>query len=159
MKLFFLRHGLAGDPAEWRGDDFDRPLTKEGRKRLKHQGKVFAKLPLELDTIVTSPLVRARETADIVADALDGKNRVVSDPRLGPGFDRQRLSAILDEHRDAETVMLVGHEPSMSQTIVDIVGGGRIDLKKGGLAYVDVPERTALRGTLVWLVAPKVLLL
>ena len=159
MRLYFLRHGAAYDRDAWTGSDFDRPLTREGRERLAREAKAFAKLSLGLGAIVTSPLVRAKETAAIVAGALDAGDKVALDDRLGPEFDMARLAAILGDHRDAGAVMLVGHEPNMSETVGRITGATRLTLKKGGLAYVELPNPPELTGTLVWLLAPKVLLL
>ena len=155
MKLYFLRHGIAADREEWQGRDFDRPLTPEGKDRMEREAKAIAKLGLSLDAIVTSPLIRAKQTAEIVASAL--KMRASEDGRLGPDFDERRLAEILREQRDAKSVMLVGHEPNFSETISGIVGGGRIDLKKGGLAYVDIAGGGDISGALVWLIPPKVL--
>lgn len=153
MKLFFLRHGIAADREEWNGRDFDRPLTREGQDRMEREAKSIARLDLSLDAILSSPLVRAKQTAEIVASAL--KMRVMEDARLGPEFDARLLAEMLREHAGAKSLMIVGHEPNFSETISDVVGGGRIDLKKGGLAYVDLDGDRS--GQLVWLIPPKVL--
>jgi phosphohistidine phosphatase len=157
MKLYFLRHGVAGDPGEWQGRDFDRPLTREGVRRMEREAKTFADLGLDPDVVLTSPLVRAKQTADIAAGAL--KAHVVADERLGPDFNASRLAELLKEHSDSRSLMLVGHEPNMSETIGQIVGGAKIDLKKGGLVLVDVADPNVVSGVLVWLISPKVLLL
>lgn len=157
MKLYFLRHGIAEDVDTWKGDDSDRPLTREGCQKMEREAKAFAQLDVAPDAIITSPLVRAKQTAEIAAAAL--KQRAIEDPRLSPGFDTNRLEQILNDHNDADAVMLVGHEPDMSETIGRVIGGARarIDLKKGGLAYVEVERESGLSGELVWLLAPKVL--
>jgi phosphohistidine phosphatase len=159
MRVYFLRHGEAGDPAQWTGADSDRPLTAKGKERIAREGSTLRKLSLAPDLIVTSPLVRAKETAAIVAGELKMKDRLVEDERVGLDFDPGRLAAILQEHVTAKAVMLVGHEPSMSQTIGHLVGGAKIDLKKGGLAAVDLPDASAADAELVWLIPPKVLAL
>lgn len=157
MKLYFLRHGIAADPEEWSGDDAQRPLTAQGRKCMEHEAKALAKLGMEPDRIVTSPLKRAKETAKIVAERLGLEDKLVEDERLGGDFDVQRLGALLGDHPDAQSLMLVGHEPDFSHTIGQLIGGARIDLKKGGLARVDLADATAREGELVWLLPPKVL--
>jgi phosphohistidine phosphatase len=157
MKLYFLRHGIAADRDEWDGSDFDRPLTREGRERMQCEAKTLACLNLKLDALLTSPLVRAKETAEIAGDAL--KMQAKSDDRLGPDFDVRRLGDIIREHDGGDSVMLVGHEPNMSETIGEIVGGARIDLKKGGLALVELNDANDISGDLVWLIPPKVLAL
>jgi phosphohistidine phosphatase len=159
MKCYFLRHGLAGDPEQWHGNDFDRPLTAEGKERMAREAKTIAALSLDLDAIVTSPLLRAKQTATIVADKLRMRTRLVEDERLGIGFDSNALQGILRERLDAAAILLVGHEPSMSRTIGSVVGGTRIDFKKGSLACVSFDDPSSLAGELVWLVPPKVLAL
>jgi phosphohistidine phosphatase len=157
MLCYFLRHGPAGDAAKWEGADFDRPLTQDGIKRIAREAKTIAALELELDAIITSPLVRARQTAEIVADELKLRDRLRQDDRVGLGFSAARLAAILADHEDASAIMLVGHEPSMSSTVGALIGGGEIDLKKGALACVEVTRESPLRGLLLWLASPKLL--
>jgi phosphohistidine phosphatase len=159
MKLYFVRHGDAVEADSWRGDDASRPLTDEGRDRMTRAAKTMKRLGFALDVIVTSPLVRARQTAAIVAEALGLRDKLVEDERLGPGFDLVRLAEIVRAQRGADAVMLVGHEPSFSMTIGRLAGGGAIDVKKGSLARVDVADPSELRGELVWLIPPKVLVL
>jgi phosphohistidine phosphatase len=155
VKLYFLRHGLARDREDWAGDDALRPLTPEGIKKMEREAKTIAKLALQLDAIVTSPLVRAKQTARIVADELDLRDVLVEDEKLGLDFDLGGLRTVIEKHRAAEALMLVGHEPSMSRTIGQI-GGGRVELKKGALACVDI-EPNSMRGELLSLVPPKLL--
>jgi phosphohistidine phosphatase len=155
MRCFFLRHGIAVEPDEWQGSDFDRPLTGEGRTRMEREAAAIGELSLGIERIVTSPLLRARQTAEILADRLELRGGLVVDERLGLGFDRRRLKEILAAH-DGVSVVLVGHEPSMSATIGSAIGDASIDLKKAALACVDLPDR-ASAGTLVFLIPPKVL--
>jgi phosphohistidine phosphatase len=159
MKCYFLRHGYAVDASEWSGTDFDRPLTGEGRERITRAAKTLAELQPKVDVIVTSPLVRAKQTATIVAKRLKLQDRLVEDERLGGGFGLTFLAELLAEHRAADAVMLVGHEPGMSRTIGEMVGGANIDFKPGSLACVDVPDLASLAGALLWLVPAKVLAL
>ncbi|MBV8372082.1 MAG: histidine phosphatase family protein [Candidatus Eremiobacteraeota bacterium] len=157
MKCYFLRHGLAGDPEQWPGDDFARPLTAAGEQRMAREAKTLAALALDLNIILTSPLVRAKQTAAIVAEKLDV--RVAEDARLGSGFNTRALGEILHERAQASAIMLVGHEPSMSATIGSVVGAARLDLKKGGLACVNFDDPDHPAGELLWLVPPKILAL
>jgi phosphohistidine phosphatase len=158
MRVYFLRHGIAADRESWQGNDFDRPLTDEGRKRLDREAKRLAQFDLGLQAIVSSPLLRAKATAEIVAERLGMSGNLATDERLGPDFDVKRFTQIVREHADANAILLVGHEPNMSETIGDIVGGAKIDLKKGGFACVDISSG-ATAGELLWLIPPKVLLL
>jgi phosphohistidine phosphatase len=157
VKVYFLRHGVAVEPGEWKGNDYDRPLTDDGRKRMAREAKALRKLELDLDAIVTSPLARSRETAEIVGRELkiDSKD----DERLGGDFDISSLEEILQDHAGLKALMLVGHEPSMSSVIGRLVGVARIDLKKGGLACVELSDASTTTGELVSLIPPKALLL
>ena len=157
MHCYFLRHGIAEEPAEWTGSDFDRPLTRAGRVRMEREAKAIEDLQLELDVIVTSPLVRARETAEIVAERLEMRGDLVEDERLAEGFDAERLGAILRDHSDAKSIMLVGHEPDMSAVIGHAIGDGRVELKKGAVACVEFADATSPRGELLWLAPPRIL--
>ncbi len=157
MKLYFLRHGLAQDRQEWKGDDSERPLTDEGRDRMKRSAVTIASLGLKLDAILTSPLTRAYQTASIVAEALRAQNRLRADDRLGPGFGKASLAAILADHPGVESLMLVGHEPGFSLTISALIGGGRIVCKKGGLACVKLDDPSSTQGELLWLIPPRLL--
>lgn len=157
MKLYFLRHGAAVESEEWTGDDADRPLTADGRKALEREAKMFARLDLEPERIISSPLARAKETAEIIGERLDIRDRVIHDDRLADSFDLKRLSEVVKENADAECLMLVGHEPSLSHVIGELTGGTNVDLKKGGLARIDLADASSLSGDLVWLIPPKVL--
>jgi phosphohistidine phosphatase len=159
MKLYFLRHGEAGDPAQWEGNDAERPLTDDGRRRMALEARTMRRLELGVDRVITSPLLRARQTAEIVAVELKRKDRLVTDSRLGLDFEPERLAEILRDNQDVHDLMLVGHEPSMSATIGRLIGGGRIELKKGGLVRTDVPDPAQLSGEMEWLLPPRALLL
>ncbi|RPI81970.1 MAG: phosphohistidine phosphatase SixA [Chloroflexi bacterium] len=157
MELYFLRHALAGDRMDWKEDDRLRPLTEEGKKRTASSAEKIARLNLGLDAIITSPLVRARQTAEIVADRLDMRSKMVEDESLAPGFGPKELSEILEKYPDANALMVVGHEPDFSDTISTLIGGGDIVCKKGGLVRVTLLNVQALEGQLVWLIPPKIL--
>ena len=142
---------------EWNGDDAERPLTKEGKERMARSAAVLARLDLQLDAILTSPLARARQTADIVAEALNAKEKLLNEKRLGIGFNRDRLAEILRDHAGCAALMLIGHEPSFSETISALIGGGRIVCRKGGLVCVKLGDPTSLKGELLWLIPPRLL--
>jgi phosphohistidine phosphatase len=157
MKLYFLRHGMAMDRPEWKGVDAERPLTEKGMERMVRSAELIARLDLELDAILTSPLARALQTAEIVAEALHAKDRLLVELRLGTGFSIDQLAAILGDHAGRKAIMLVGHEPAFSRTISALIGGGRIVCKKGGLACVRLDDQASLQGELLWLLPPRVL--
>lgn len=157
LGLYFLRHGQAGNRADWHGDDAQRPLTVEGKQRMGREAVAIKKLGIPLDLILSSPLVRAYQTAEIVAKSLNASSKLNADERLGPGFSPKQLAAIVGEHRKVQGLLLVGHEPDFSETISQVTGGGRIAMKKGALAYVEMQDPASLQGVLVWLIPPKVL--
>jgi phosphohistidine phosphatase len=154
MRLYFLRHGLADWPDWDPARDHERPLTKEGLKKMKEQAKTLADLGLQIDAILSSPYTRAFQTADIVAGKLG--REVKTEPLLAPGFNTDKLAKIVAPLSDIQALLLVGHEPSFSTVIAEIIGGGRVQMKKGALARVDV--NSELRGELVWLLQPKILI-
>jgi len=156
MKVYFLRHGKA-DRSQWDGADDVRPLTAEGEEAMRREAKALRALGLAPDVIVTSPLARARRTAELAAEGLGLSERVVVDDRLAPGFDVRRLEQVLAAHGPAGEVMVVGHEPDFSATVAELIGGGDIVMKKGGLARVDVTAPVAGGGELVWLLTPPLL--
>lgn len=100
-------------------------------------------------------MARAKETAEFIADHLDLE--AIEDERLRPGFDVDALKNVVADRFNMKAIMLVGHEPDFSETISHLIGGGRIDLKKGGLACVEVENPAAMQGDLVLLAPPKVL--
>ncbi|HET6276484.1 MAG TPA: histidine phosphatase family protein [Candidatus Cybelea sp.] len=157
MQVYFLRHGIAVDPEAWSGSDFDRPLTREGCDRMEREAKAIDELSLDLDCIVTSPLLRAKQTASIIAARLGMRSVIVEDPRLAGGFNLERLRAILTAHPGVSALMLVGHEPSMSETIGHAIGAASIELKKAALAGIEISSPSAPRGMLLFLIPPKVL--
>ncbi len=157
MDLYFLRHGLAGNREDWKGDDSARPLTKAGKKHMAEEGRAMADLKMNIDAIITSPLVRALQTAEIASKYLDLEDSVVQDQRVGPGFDVRRLREILREHENDQALMFVGHEPDFSATVGTLIGRAAVVMKKGGLAYVHVTQTSPLQGELVWLLTPRVL--
>lgn len=155
--VYFMRHGLAFDREKWTDDDALRPLTDKGIQKMQRTAGTMAGMKLGIDLILTSPLVRAHQTAEIVAKKLDLVKCIVQDDRLGPGFDLLALSECLKDHPDAEVVLLVGHEPDFSQTMAALIGGGNLVCKKGGLGRVEVILEEPLQGELLWLLPPGLL--
>jgi len=157
MRVYFLRHGKAASRMTWRGVDDERPLTAGGEEAVRREAEMLATMDLGVTAIVTSPLARARRTAEIVADALGLSDRIVGDVRLAHGFDVRRLAEILAEQGKAGNVMLVGHEPDFSEVVGVLIGGGSVVFKKGGLARVDLAAARPGGGELVWLLTPPLL--
>ena len=155
--LYFLRHGIAVDRLKWRGDDADRPLTAAGSVRLKRTAITLASLSLDINRIVSSPLLRARQTADIVAGQLHLPRPVECCPALSPGFNTQALAKVVGDTPRSRSLLLVGHEPDFSETVGALIGQARLVIKKGGLCRVDITQLHPLAGELLWLLPPKIL--
>lgn len=150
MLICFLRHGEADWP-EWDKPDDERPLTRKGRKEMKRVAQFLARLKFCPDTILTSPLPRASQTAEIAAEDLECKVQI--EPKLAPGFDLERLQGMLGK-MDASCVMIVGHEPDFSAVVKELTGG-EVKLAKAGVALVET-DGECKTGKLLWLLPPKI---
>jgi phosphohistidine phosphatase len=153
MDLYLLRHGRAGVRAEWDGPDSERPLTDAGREEMVAVSSSIAKLGLQIDAVITSPYARAFQTADILAQYLNLQDKLCVDDRLQPGFVTPLLEKVLRPFSTSIGVVLVGHEPDFSLTIQDLTGG-RVILKKGGMARVRMAYPSLKKAELVWLLQP-----
>jgi phosphohistidine phosphatase len=155
VELCVLRHAHAGDSLAWEGDDDVRPLTDKGRRQAERVGRLLAAAGYIPDAVITSPLVRARETADIVADLLGAPVRV--EPRLGEPLSIATVERILDEAGSPRRPVLVGHDPDFSELVSELVGAP-VAMRKGSLARIDVERPLAPgSGDLRWLVPPDLL--
>jgi phosphohistidine phosphatase len=130
--IWFLRHGDAEDTQP----DFDRELTDKGERQAREAGAALAALGVDFELCLTSPKIRARETARLACEAL-GIEMTIEERLTGGRFDPLDLAAGLD------SVLLVGHEPDFSDAIAQLTGG-RVDMKKGGLAAVGDRELRVL---------------
>jgi phosphohistidine phosphatase len=139
MQLYVVRHGIAVEGGEGIPDEW-RPLTDKGRRRFQKMARAFAKLGRRLDLILTSPLVRAVQTAEILAGAADhGEVAVLAE--LDPKFDVEAVrKAISTRAEKAEAVAIVGHEPQLSSLLATLskVSPADLDLEKGAIVRVDV---------------------
>jgi phosphohistidine phosphatase len=154
MRVYLMRHGDAGDKRAWSGVDADRPLSEMGIERTTAAAEHFARTSFRPTKIVTSPLLRARQTAEIVASVLGATNLIEIDARLGPDFGVEAFRRVLQENPDQEKLLLVGHDPSLSNVIQAVMGGGSIILKKGGVARLDIADVGKPSGKLAWLDSP-----
>jgi len=160
MNLYFLRHGIAlpKDDPKIQSDE-ERPLTRKGAKRMRKVAKGFRALEIDFDRILSSPLPRARQTADIVADKLDLETRLEDLQELAPQTSVQELISRLAAYREAENLLLVGHEPLLSETASFLLTqekAVRMQLKKGGLCCIEVESFEAgSAAVLQWILTPK----
>jgi phosphohistidine phosphatase len=159
IDLFVLRHGEAGNRMSVLAEDSERPLTREGRIEMQKIAKSLKAVGLRTNQIYTSPLKRARETAEITA-------RILKDPKLEewdelkPDGSKAALYRKLARFEQNSRLILVGHEPYLSSMIGEIIGttGARLVLKKGGLGKVRITSFTPqISGELRWLLTPKMI--
>jgi len=131
--IYILRHG---DAEDGEGDDAARRLTAKGAKQARAAGRALAAISAELDACLTSPKVRALQTAQLACEALGLEPEVAGELR-GGGFDALALAA------GRGNLLLVGHEPDLSSEVARL-SGGQVKLRKGGLAVVDGSTLMAL---------------
>lgn len=156
MFLHLLRHAHAGDSTTWGGPDEARPLTDKGRGQADRLGRFLVEQRFSSDLMLTSPKVRARQTADIVAKHLGLS--VIVDDRLGEVLEVATVDAILRDHHDPTAPILVGHDPDLSDLVASLCRAGAVRMRKGALARIE--SERPLRdggGTLRWLIPPDAL--
>ena len=156
MRLMLMRHGIAVDAGPDTGfRDEARALTDEGRVRIEQAAQGLRALGIEAALVLCSPLVRCRQTAEIVAAAL-GLDPV-EDPRLRPGMELEDLADALMRHPGADPVLVCGHNPDLPHAVADLTGGGSVDFRKGSLAVLDVEAVAPRSGRLRALYPPSAL--
>jgi len=164
MILYILRHGIAEDEAP-KGDDRARRLTSRGRARMRAAAAGMRRLGLRFDALLTSPLVRAVETAAVVAEVYGGKPAPQELPALAAGTPPPETARALRPFARQEHVMIVGHEPGLSGLASLLLAGSptavSIELKKGGLIALDTGQLLRASGgaatgaTLLWQATPR----
>lgn len=142
LELYVIRHGFAGSPIEDKKLDDARPLKKKGREKIKDIAKSLKKQNICFDLVLTSPLLRAKETAEIFQDHCGITKKMQVIDLLKPGTSYPKLIKFLNEHKESK-VAIVGHEPFLSGFASYCVSGSKssfIDLKKGGIIKLEVDE-------------------
>lgn len=150
MLIYFLRHGEADWP-DWEKPDDERPLTKRGKKEMHEVATFLKRIKARPALIVTSPLPRASQTAEIAAEHL--KTKCCEDKLLAKSFGRNELERLLKKYPE-ESLMIVGHEPDFTQTISQLTGAS-LKLSKAGVALLEL-DRSWRNGRLLWLFPPKI---
>ncbi|HXZ78629.1 MAG TPA: phosphohistidine phosphatase SixA [Terriglobales bacterium] len=156
MILYFLRHASAGQ-RQLTADDDKRPLDNDGIEQCGLVGRMLISLGAEFDRIITSPLERALQTATLVAREIKFKDQIQTDEALRPEATYDSFRQLLRRHAKAESLMVVGHNPNLSEFLSLLISDGSADtsiyLKKGGLARVELEGRGA--PLLNWCLTPK----
>jgi phosphohistidine phosphatase len=160
LKLILIRHGIAEDREEFAQTaqpDQERPLTDDGRKRMKRAARGFRELVEQLDLLATSPLKRAVQTAEIIRKQYDDVAVVVTDS-LRPDRPFEEFLAWLLHLEDAQLVAAVGHDPQLSSLASWLLTGNedaRIEMKKGSALLLEFKGEVKAGGAqLLWLLTP-----
>jgi phosphohistidine phosphatase len=159
FELYLIRHGLAADRGESYPDDTKRPLTSRGIQRMKRAGKSLVALDVAFDVILTSPLVRTRQTAEALASSFRELPPIVNVPSLAPGGTHNAIVDDLAKQSRRKRIAIVGHEPGIGELAARLTGLRKpIEFKKGAICRIDV---TALpptgNGQLKWFLTPRIL--
>lgn len=161
MQLYIMRHAIAALREKWNGPDGDRPLTRDGRARMRRAARGLRRLGVRFDVIMASPLVRAIQTAEIVAQEFKHRAPVEICPALAPGLHPESLFHFIGAFPGARRVLLVGHEPDLGNLVLHLIGGAhadRLPMRKGAVIRVDLDGTPpAGPGTLVWALTPRIL--
>lgn len=159
MLIYLVRHAIAAVRAPGILNDGARELTPEGIKKMRRHAAALVTLGAQIDEVWTSPLVRARQTAELLAAGLQPAPPIKTLTSLEPGGDFESLRLRLSQNKRLSAVALVGHEPFMGEFTSYLLGAGpgvAFRYKKGGIGLVEIDDFSPpLRGELSWLMAPK----
>ena len=158
-ELYLVRHAIAAERGDEWPDDTKRPLTAVGVNRFREVVEGLGELDVTIDEIFTSPLVRAKQTADLLAAGVDGKAAVKVLDALAPGHSPAVVLSQLAKAAKRRRIALVGHEPDLGELAAHLIGAQRaLPFKKGGVCRIDVAGLTAKSaGALTWFATPKML--
>jgi len=161
MILYLVRHAIAVEHGTPGVAEDDRPLTAKGIEKMTEAAAGLRALVISPELIISSPLPRAKETAEILAEAFGGEVPLTFSSSLAPGGSREGVYREIGSNRKCESLMLIGHQPSLGEIAGEIAWGSPehyIELKKGGTCALDIQEMSsAPRGTLLWLLTPSIL--
>jgi phosphohistidine phosphatase len=160
VRLYLVRHAIAfeRDADKW-PDDAKRPLTHKGIARMREVVDGLLELKVEIELVVTSPLVRAKQTADVIIAGLPEAPELVVSEAMSPSGSPSAVAEALAHYTKLKSIALVGHEPSLGELGAWLLGAKNpLTLKKGGVACIDMPTLPLVGpGQLVWLATPKML--
>lgn len=160
MNLYLIRHAIAVDEGTLEIEDSQRPLTDKGRKKMRQIAKGLHALGVEFDLILSSPYIRAQETAEILADVFKLKKKLIFSESLIPEAEPGKIIAEINESHTVDAIAIVGHEPHLSALIGLLTANASIDmtLKKGGVCRLTADDlHHEHRATLEWLLTPGIL--
>ena len=155
MELYLLRHGDAEDKKAGERDE-DRALTESGREQIRKAAELLKKGKVEAGLILTSPLLRARQTAEIVSKILNYDDEVKELNALIVGSSPEKLLGELSKYSKVENVVVVGHQPHLAHCIAYLTGEdeGKLTIEKGACCLVSLPSIGKAKGELRWIKRP-----
>jgi phosphohistidine phosphatase len=157
-ELYLIRHGIAEERGDAWPDDAKRPLTEDGTARMRKAARGLVKIGVRLDAVLTSPFVRTRQTAEIVATAFHERPPIVAVESLAPGGSVQNVLSDLERQARRSRVAIVGHEPGIGELAARLAGARYpIEFKKGAICRIDVKTFPAGPGKLRWFMTSKIL--
>jgi phosphohistidine phosphatase len=158
VSLYLVRHAIAAERGEAWPDDRQRPLTADGIDRFRRAVAGLRRLGVRVDIVLTSPLVRARQTADLLATGLGGRSRVCDLEALAPGYRPRHVADAVLALEAEPRMALVGHEPGLGELAAFLIGARQpLAFKKGGVCRIDLPARSGRAGQLAWFATPRML--
>ncbi len=160
MEIYLLRHGIAALPSSSGEQDDLRPLTEEGKAKMQKQARGATRLISHFDIIFTSPLRRAQQTAEIIGEVFECKDKIEICPQLTPGFSPRNLISFLGKYKGKNKILLVGHEPDLSCFVSFLLGIEQtiFEFKKGALGKITLDDFSAhSHARFSWYVTPKIL--
>ena len=159
MELYLIRHGLAAQQGDAYPDDTKRPLTRRGIEKLQQEVRALIALDITFDQVVTSPLVRTRQTADIFAEGLPSRPPVANADALAPGGSPAAVIDELAKYARRSRLAIIGHEPGIGELAARLIRArAPVEFKKGAICRIDVDAPPpAGPGCLKWFVTPKML--
>lgn len=159
FELYLIRHGLAAERGENFPDDTKRPLTAEGIQKLRREGKALVALDVTFDVILTSPLVRTRQTAETLASVFRNPPPIINVQALAPGGTHNAIVDELSRQHRRHHIAIVGHEPGIGELAARLLGLRRaLEFKKGAICRIDVAALPpAGPGQLRWFLTPRIL--
>jgi phosphohistidine phosphatase len=159
VQIYLVRHAIAADRGPAYPDDAKRPLTSRGIERFRRQVRGLAAFDVAVDLVLTSPLVRARQTAEILAAGLSTRPSVETLPSLAPGSAYATFLDELSRAARGSAVACVGHEPEIGQFAARLMGARRpLEFRKGAVCRIDVEALpVSAPGALRWFATPRML--
>jgi phosphohistidine phosphatase len=157
--IYLVRHGIAADRGPAWPDDNKRPLTPKGVARMRQIVRGLRELDVKVDVVLTSPLVRAKQTAELLVEGLKPAPALNVVAALSPGIAPAKMAEALTGFKKSQVIVIVGHEPGLGEFACWLLGAkAPVPFKKGGVCRIDVPASSPNgSGQLIWLATPRML--